>query len=132
MADQPEQILKLLSDSLRENPDQIIGQNGLAVADWIDSFYFDEGDDILYRIDGYSRDETELVLRLRKSGINPRAFKDLVLFAAEKNITQEMFDRAIEDDRLQKIMEERTSEYEVFRDRGGTWMCDIGPQKDQQ
>lgn len=67
-------VISLLSTMLRENPKQIPGQDGLAVAEWLDSLYYCPNDHTIYRAEGYSRAEMALILCLRREGIAPEDF----------------------------------------------------------
>ncbi|MBJ6726400.1 hypothetical protein [Geomesophilobacter sediminis] len=67
-------MINLLSTMLRENPEQIPGQDGLAVAEWLDSLYYCPNDRTIYHAEGYSRKEIALILYLRREGIAPEDF----------------------------------------------------------
>ncbi len=67
-------VINLLSTMLRENPEQIPGQDRLAVTDWLDSLYYCPNDHTIYHAEGYSRGEVSLILHLRRNGIAPEDF----------------------------------------------------------
>lgn len=67
-------VINLLGAMLRENPERIPGQDGLAVAEWLDSLYYCPNDRTIYHAEGYSSKEIALILYLRRNGIAPEDF----------------------------------------------------------
>jgi hypothetical protein len=65
-------VVDLIASILMENPSIVPGQDGMTIANWLHTLYFDEKAGVLMFGRGEtSRGETELILLLRKQNIPP-------------------------------------------------------------
>ena len=65
-------VVDLIASILMKNPSIVPGQDGMTIANWLHTLYFDEkAGALMFGRGEISRGETELILLLRKKNIPP-------------------------------------------------------------